>query len=88
MSTYPNDFKVVIPFLVASVVYHKDFIVQHLPTSHPLFRSIFWRMGKQMELTVKVLPPTEMHCNVTKMVATGIAPVTTSTKLGTKCWPK
>ena len=73
---YPADFKIVVPYLVASVVYHKDFIIEHLPRQNKLFLSRFWISGWQMRLQNKVIPPVRMKCDVTGMVASGVGPVT------------
>jgi hypothetical protein len=74
---YPQDFKIVVPYLVASVLYHTDYIIRHLPSSHPIFNSRFWRNRTQIAfLQSQVLPPTRMTCAETGMQATGISPVT------------
>jgi len=75
-ANYPTDFKIVVPYLVASVIYHKEFIIEHLPRDNKLFLSRFWINGWPTKLETKVLPPVKMRCEQTDMVATGVGPVT------------
>ncbi len=42
---FPRNFKAVAPFLLASVVYHRDFLVANLPPTHPLFMQPVWSIG-------------------------------------------
>jgi hypothetical protein len=42
-SLYPEQFRIVIPYLVASVVFHIEWLKKTLPSSHPLFLSRFYR---------------------------------------------
>lgn len=41
----PGGFKSCLPFLVASLAYHKDWLQQNLPKAHPLRRSTIWTSG-------------------------------------------
>ena len=73
--SYPNDFRHIIPHLVAAVVFHAAWISDNLPGNHPIFLSRCWRAGAQVTLRPSVLPPCRMSCEVTGMVATGIPPL-------------
>jgi hypothetical protein len=73
---YPQDFKIVVPCLIASVVHHSEYLCKSLPSTHPIFVSRFWRNGAQITLRAQVLPPVQMRCDVTGMVASGVAPIT------------
>lgn len=44
-SFYPVSFRKVCPFLLASLVYHMDWLKDNLPTSYPLFISRVWTSG-------------------------------------------
>ena len=73
---YPQDFKIVVPCLIASVVHHSEYLCKSLPSTHPIFVSRFWRNGAQITLRAQVLPPVQMRCDVTGMIASGVAPIT------------
>ena len=75
-ANFPQDFKVLVPYLIASVVHHSDYICNALPSTHPIFVSRFWRSGSQITLRSQVLPPVRMRCDVTGMLASGVAPIT------------
>jgi hypothetical protein len=74
-AVYPEDFRNIIPYLVAAVVHHAAWIRDNLPESHPIFISRCWRSGAQITLAASVLAPCRMTCNQTGMVATGIPPL-------------
>lgn len=63
-----------IPYLVASVVYHSAWIAANLNERHPLFLSRCWRQGNQESLKQSVLEASHMSCSDTGMQATGIPP--------------
>ena len=47
----PSNFKNVVPFLVASIVYHEQWLRDTLPTDHPIFRSkLFTTHSKEVRL--------------------------------------
>jgi hypothetical protein len=71
--SYPEQFKSCVPFLVASLVYHSSWLLEHLPHGHPLFISRFWRNGFNLQLARHVLAPVHMQCPVTGMCATGVS---------------
>jgi hypothetical protein len=72
---YPVDYKSIIPYLVAAVVHHSDWIAETLPESHPIFVSRCWRAGAQVSLKTSILIPQRMSCENTGMIATGIPPL-------------
>ena len=39
----PPNFRPVLPYLVASVLFHKNWLIEQLPALHPLFQSRLWR---------------------------------------------
>lgn len=70
---YPSNFRSAIPFLLASLTYHQEWLKANLNASHPLFMSNVWLSG--------VLPwllPLVQHGvlvnQVSRMAATGIPP--------------
>ena len=72
-SSFPESFKIVITYLVASVVYHRQFLCDHLHSAHPLFASRFWRNGYQEKLKDLILGPVRMFCPITEMTASGVS---------------
>lgn len=73
---YPGCFVPCIPYLVAAVVHHRAWLVEHLPDTHKLFSSRFWRNGYQEKLASRILAPTRMSCSVTGMRASGVSQLT------------
>jgi hypothetical protein len=72
----PKCFRGVLPYLLASLVHHKEFLTTHLPNRHPLFRSTAWTSGLIAELQPFVLSGFQ-QCELTHMKATGIPPFIT-----------
>lgn len=68
---YPTKFTVVIPFLLASVVYHRQYLRETLHSEHKLFKSRFWMNGYQDSLSSSVVTGIN-ECKHTSMFATGI----------------
>lgn len=50
-SQYPERFQHCIPFLIASVIHHKDFLVESLPGNHPLFGTPLFTSGVMSDLS-------------------------------------
>ncbi|ETV77165.1 hypothetical protein H257_09049 [Aphanomyces astaci] len=50
-SFYPSTFRCVLPFLLASIVHHQEWLRSTLHTSHPLFLSLLWTSGVVQQLT-------------------------------------
>jgi len=72
-TVYPDKFRQVMPFLLASIVYHKDWIVLNFPARHPLFLTSLWTSGIMDRLIARVYAGT-MKNPVTKLAASGIPP--------------
>lgn len=70
---YPSSFHQVIPFLLASLVYHKQWLVNTLPNAHPLFNSRVWSSPIFDSLSDKVLSGNG-HNATSGLTATGIPP--------------
>ena len=69
----PNRFRTALPFLLASLVYHTDWLQANLSDNHPLFNSRYWRNTWHMKLKPHVLVGLG-KCPVTHLQATGIPP--------------
>lgn len=68
---YPNSFKVALPFLLASLVYHAEFLKQVLSPNHPLFQQRVWKDGYIQQLKSKVFSGYQRNVT-TGLIATGI----------------
>ena len=69
----PKCFQPVLPFLVASLAHHNDFLIENLPSTHPLFKSRIWTSGLLLRLKDRVL----LGCGentISQMTATGVSP--------------
>ena len=73
---YPPSFKVAIPFLLASVVYHEEWVKKNLDMRHPFFQSRFMLESWQEKFNPLLLQPVQMRCELTKMTATGVSSMT------------
>jgi hypothetical protein len=78
---YPDGLKPVVPFLVASIVHHEQFLRNRLGTQHPLFQQcLFVRHVADGKTAVELLRREHVRCGVnnvnpeTQMTATGIPP--------------
>ena len=70
-SAYPERFRQVVPFLLASLVFHRQWLQEHLHPSHPLFTSRVWttpRFGALASLVHQGL----LKNATTGLMATGI----------------
>lgn len=70
---YPQSFRQVLPFLLASMVHHKDYLQSTLNSNHPLFLTRLWTSGILDTLSPRVYTGNGKH-PVTHMTATGIPP--------------
>ena len=70
---YPQSFRQVLPFLLASLVYHRNYLKDNLSASHPIFLTRLWTSNTINELSEKIYCGTGKH-PVTQMTATGIPP--------------
>jgi hypothetical protein len=68
---YPANFKTCFPFLIASVVYHRQWLVENLSRHHPIFLSRLFTDGHAERLQPKVLLGIGF-CKETGLAATGI----------------
>lgn len=70
---YPDDFKKVVPFLLASVVFHNDsgFLPMALRRDHPFWSSLFVRDGFLEKLTGQAAGGV-MLCKECGLQATGV----------------
>ena len=71
---YPDTFRVALPFLLASLVYHRQWLQDTLPAAHPLFKQRVWTSGIVQRLSNKVLTGTFKN-PVSNMIATGVPPM-------------
>ena len=66
---YPDCFKLCLPYLLASAIYHASWLNENLCDTHPLFLSRFWRSDVRTRLFPHVVvgrgycPYTQMHAN-------------------------
>ena len=65
-SSYPEQFRQAVPFLLASIVYHHQWLTDNLPSNHPLFTSRVWTTPRFGELKSRV------HAGVLKNKTTGL----------------
>ena len=72
---YPLNFREVIPFLLASLVYHQPYLAQMQVTQprHPLFLQRVWTNGTLLRLKDAVGAGCSRH-PISKMTATGVPP--------------
>jgi hypothetical protein len=69
---YPDEFKMAIPFLVASVIYHREYLVRTLPSNHLLFTSRLWTRNYHERLAPYVVCGV-FRCPHTGLTSTGVA---------------
>jgi hypothetical protein len=70
---YPTCFRSAIPYLLASLVYHQEWVARRLPQMHPLFLSNVWRSGYLKKLA-PLVQSGYMQNPESGMKATGIPP--------------
>jgi hypothetical protein len=68
---YPDEFKMAIPFLVASVIYHREYLQNALPSNHLLFTSRLWTQNYHVRLAPYVVCGV-FRCPHTGLTATGV----------------
>jgi hypothetical protein len=69
----PETFKRALPFLLASVCYHEEWLRSTLPATHPLFSTYLFASGAVAHLKPHVISG-RSRCPVTGLTATGIPP--------------
>jgi hypothetical protein len=67
-------FKRCIPYFLASIIYHEDFLRDFLPEDHPLFRSRVFTQNSHLEELRKHVVTGVGRCPHTSMTATGVPP--------------
>lgn len=70
---YPECFRTVTSYLLASLVYHRKFISENLPSDHPIFLSRVWTTGIIDRLESKLHAGCGRNV-VSSMTATGVPP--------------
>ena len=70
---YPSTFRCVLPFLLASIVHHRDYLRTTLHASHPFFLSLLWTSGVVDKLSPKVELGSMTNC-ASSLSASGIPP--------------
>ncbi len=70
-AAYTPAFRGILPFLLASLVYHDDWLHENLDCQHPLFDSRVYASGRVSTLKSSVLVG-QGHCPVTDLRATGV----------------
>ena len=68
-SEFPVGFKACVPFFIASVVYHADWLEKNLFRKHPYFSSVYIR-----SFNAKLAGKAQLSIVGESMIATGIAP--------------
>jgi hypothetical protein len=70
---YPPGFQSCIPYFLAQVVWHHDWIQLRLPRKHPIFTSRLFVSGLISRLKNHLIKPTTSgRCETTGMIATGV----------------
>lgn len=70
---FPVEFRVVIPYLLSSLVFHKEWLSQELPMNHPLFLQRVWTCGILEKLKDAVVTGHFLNTD-SKVRATGVPP--------------
>lgn len=70
---FPREFLSVMPFLLASVTCHSEYIISQFPPAHPIFLSRLWTSGIINRLKSKVLGGVFQH-EQSGITASGIPP--------------
>jgi hypothetical protein len=74
-SSMPACFKQTLPYLLASVLYHEDWLFKTLPAQHPLRTSVLYTnpaLYQQVQQLRSQVLVGESHCPITHLMATGI----------------
>jgi hypothetical protein len=72
-SRLPHTFKQALPYLLASICYHEEWLRSTLPAHHPLFSTHLFASGSVPSLQRHLLTGCN-RCPITGMMATGIPP--------------
>lgn len=69
---YPDSMRPVFPFLLAALVSHKDWLVEHLHTDHPLFKERVWTMYVSTNTFTERVLTGKLENPISGLVATGV----------------
>ena len=72
-SRLPETFKRALPYLLASICYHEQWLRSTLPPAHPLFSTYLFSSG-QVDVLKQFVIAGRSRCPLTGMLATGISP--------------
>ena len=72
-SRLPEAFKRALPYLLALICYHEQWLKSKLPANHPLFATFLFASGNMATLRTHVVTG-RSRCPLTGMTATGIPP--------------
>ena len=70
---YPKQFRVAIPYLLASIVYHQEWLKEKLPNNHPIFLQRIYTSGLLNKLRDNILGNCLFSSEI-GMQATGVPP--------------
>ena len=70
---FPAEFRVVVSYLLASLVYHRTWLKENLHTDHPLFQQSVWTSGI-MDKVAPLVNSGTLDNPETGMTATGVPP--------------
>jgi len=70
---YPNNLKQALPYLLASIINHEEWLKKNLSVSHPLFSSYLFASGEISSLKGNVINGIYRN-QISGMIATGIPP--------------
>jgi hypothetical protein len=70
----PTGFRAVLPYLLASLLYHEDFLRDTLPPENPIFRSRVFTQNESRDSLKSLVKLGVGRCPYTGMQATGIPP--------------
>jgi hypothetical protein len=70
----PSGFRATLPFLLASLIHHEDFLRRELPPNNPIFRSRVFTQNESLAALRPLIKLGVGRCPYTGMQATGIPP--------------
>lgn len=72
---YPRGFAICLPYLLASIVYHSDWLRQNLSPNHSLFNCPLFQYPATLNRLRPLVLLGETKCPLTKMEARGLHPI-------------
>jgi len=67
-----STFQTVIPYLLASVIYHSEWVKNHYPSQHPIFNTRFWTNNYHMKYRNSIITG-DFYNEISKMKASGVS---------------